>query len=101
MSPAGEMWSVVTDSPTCTSTRAPVIAARAGGASVNPSKYGGFWMYVLLSFHRYRSLLETGTAFHVGFPLKTFAYSFLNCSGVTHCAFTACTSACVGQMFFK
>ena len=44
MLPAGEMWSVVMLSPSTASTRAPAIGCGAGGSSVSPSKYGGFWM---------------------------------------------------------
>src|SRR4051812_41006835 len=95
------MWSVVTESPTYTRHRAPRIGRTSAGFSIMPSKNGGFWIYVLRSFHGKLSLLETGTAFHVGFPVNTFPYWLLNCSGVTHLALIACTSACVGQMSLR
>ena len=40
MEPAGEIWSVVTLSPTLTKQRAPAIASRAGGSAVMPSHRG-------------------------------------------------------------
>ncbi len=40
--PAGEMWSVVTESPSLASTRAPAMSATGVVSSVMPSKYGGF-----------------------------------------------------------
>ena len=35
------MWSVVTLSPSLTSTRAPSISPNPGGSAVIPAKYGG------------------------------------------------------------
>ena len=46
MLPAGEMWSVVIESPNMPNARAPVIGRTPGGAIVMPSKYGGFFTYV-------------------------------------------------------
>ena len=46
MLPAGEMWSVVTLSPSTASTRAPLMSLTAPGVLVMPSKYGGSLMYV-------------------------------------------------------
>ena len=37
----GEMWSVVTESPTLTRTRAPDMPDRSSGSNSKPSKYGG------------------------------------------------------------
>jgi hypothetical protein len=39
--PAGEMWSVVIESPNMPSTRAPAIGETPGGVIVMPAKYGG------------------------------------------------------------
>src|SRR4051812_50067927 len=39
--PAGEMWSVVTLSPSLASTRAPSMSETGSGSSGMPSKYGG------------------------------------------------------------
>lgn len=41
MAPAGEMWSVVTESPSLASTRAPVMSSTGVVSMVMPSKYGG------------------------------------------------------------
>ena len=49
--PAGEIWSVVMESPNMPSTRAFAIAFTPGGVIVIPSKYGGCFTYVLFSFH--------------------------------------------------
>ena len=46
MAPAGEMWSVVTESPSLASTRAPVMSATGSGSIRIPSKYGGLRTYV-------------------------------------------------------
>ena len=42
MDPAGEMWSVVTESPSLASTRAPSMSVTGSGSAGMPSKYGGF-----------------------------------------------------------
>jgi hypothetical protein len=42
MEPAGLMWSVVTESPSFASTRAPVMSETGVVSIVRPSKYGGF-----------------------------------------------------------
>ena len=39
--PAGLMWSVVTESPSVASTRAPAMSVTGVGSIVMPSKYGG------------------------------------------------------------
>ena len=49
MEPAGEMWSVVTLSPTITRTRAPAMSVTGAGVIVMVSKKGGFFTYVELS----------------------------------------------------
>ena len=41
IAPAGEMWSVVTESPSLASTRAPWMSLTGAGSSGMPSKYGG------------------------------------------------------------
>ena len=46
MDPAGEMWSVVTLSPTITSTRASTMSVTGAGVIVIDSKKGGFFTYV-------------------------------------------------------
>ena len=42
IAPAGEMWSVVTESPSMASTRAPWMSLTGAGLSGMASKYGGF-----------------------------------------------------------
>ena len=42
--PAGEMWSVVVESPTITRHRASLIAAIGGGSTGMSTKNGGSWM---------------------------------------------------------
>src|SRR6185437_5812672 len=46
MEPAGEMWSVVMESPSTASTRAPVMGRTPGGSAVMSWKKGGFFTYV-------------------------------------------------------
>ena len=42
MLPAGEMWSVVTESPSTASTRAPSMSVTSAGSAGKSSKYGGW-----------------------------------------------------------
>jgi len=51
MLPAGEMWSVVTESPSSASTRAPVMLPTGAGSADIPSKYGGLRTYVEAGSH--------------------------------------------------
>jgi hypothetical protein len=44
IAPAGEMWSVVIESPKMASGRAPTMSPGGVGVIDMPSKYGGFWM---------------------------------------------------------
>ena len=44
--PAGEMWSVVTESPRTTRTRAASMSCTGAGSTPRPSKNGGLAMYV-------------------------------------------------------
>src|SRR2546423_13964826 len=46
IAPAGEMWSVVTESPSLASTRAPAMSVTGDGVADMPSKYGGLRTYV-------------------------------------------------------
>src|SRR5436309_15709187 len=46
IAPAGEMWSVVTESPSLASTRAPEMSDTGDGDAAMPSKYGGLRTYV-------------------------------------------------------
>src|SRR4051812_24174005 len=97
MFPAGEMWSVVTLSPTITSTRAPLIGWIGDGCGARSVKNGGSWMYVLLGSHSNSSPPLIGMAFHCSFFSPTLAYCFLNMTASMHDAIVLFTSACVGQ----
>ena len=44
MAPAGEIWSVVTESPSLAKQRAPSIVGTPGGSALMPSKNGAFLM---------------------------------------------------------
>ena len=44
IAPAGEMWSVVTESPSTANTRAPRMSSSAGACAFMPTKNGGFAM---------------------------------------------------------
>ena len=90
MLPAGEMWSVVIESPSIASARAPVIARMPGGSIVMPSKYGGFFTYVDFSSHAYVSPVGTSSACHCSSPLKTSAYCFWKNSRFTLRATSSC-----------
>ena len=52
MLPAGLMWSVVTESPSLASTRAPAMSVTGDGSGAMPSKYGGLRTYVESSVPR-------------------------------------------------
>ena len=49
--PAGLMWSVVTESPSIASTRAPSMSVISAGSAFMPSKYGGLRTYVESASH--------------------------------------------------
>ena len=83
MEPAGEMWSVVTESPSTASTRAPWMSASAPGAFGMASKNGGFRTYVDVSSQTVRPALRApASACQRASPSKTSPYAFWNCSGL-------------------
>jgi hypothetical protein len=98
MLPAGEMWSVVIESPYMPRTRAPVIGRTPGGSIVIPVKYGGFCTYVDFASQAKRSPVGTSSERHCSFPSKTFAYCFSNMLPFTERAISSCTACGVGQM---
>src|SRR4030088_2584594 len=51
MLPAGEMWSVVTESPSRASTLAPEMSVTGCGSAGIPSKYGGLGTDRAIVFH--------------------------------------------------
>src|SRR5437868_8945926 len=62
--PAGEMWSVVTESPNTARALAARMPVRWSGRGEKPSKYGGSWMYVLFASQAYTSPEGAGISFH-------------------------------------
>src|SRR3954467_11435291 len=91
------MWSVVTESPSLASTRAPTTSFIGAGVSVIPSKYGGLRTYVD-SAHEDRDPLGAATPCHRSSPANTSPYDLRNISDSTESATAAFTSADVGQM---
>src|SRR4051794_14979517 len=71
---AGEMWSVVTESPSLASTRAPEMSATGVGDAAMPSKYGGFRTYVESSAQANVSPVGVGSDCHCSSPAKTSEY---------------------------
>src|SRR2546428_13707514 len=64
--PAGEMWSVVTESPNTARALAARMPVRWSGRGEKPSKYGGSWMYVLFASQAYTSPAGAGVSFPSG-----------------------------------
>src|SRR5262245_15133098 len=77
MLPAGEVWSVVIESPSIASARAPVIGLMPGGSIVIPWKYGGVFTYGEVCSHVYVSPLRNSSGRHWSSPLNQSAYCFL------------------------
>ena len=71
IAPAGLMWSVVTESPSLSSTRAPSMSATGSGSSGMPSKYGGFRTYVDSGSHSNVLPSGVGSDCHASSPAKT------------------------------
>src|ERR1035437_5508431 len=97
MEPAGEMWSVVTESPSRARTRAPAMGATASRSAPKPTKNGGKATYVDEPSQRYRSPTGISSAFHSGPPSKTEAYAARNSSPLTADPTVARTSSVDGQ----
>src|SRR2546421_11995459 len=98
MAPAGEMWSVVTESPTHTRTRAPEIGCNSAGDAVMPSRNGGSWMYVDDGSHWYSSPTAVSSDRHRESPSKIFANRFVKNSGLIASAVRRATSSADGQI---
>ena len=73
IAPAGLMWSVVTESPSFSSTRAPSMSVTGSGSSGMPSKYGGLRTYVESSAQAKVSPSGVGRSFQRWSPAKTSA----------------------------
>ena len=80
IAPAGEMWSVVTLSPTITKQRAPAKSSTGRGSRDMFSKYGGRRTYVEPGSHAKRSPSGIGSSRHAGSPVNTSEYVRVNIS---------------------
>jgi len=69
--PAGEMWSVVTLSPSLASTRAPSMSPTSPGSAGMSWKYGGSLTYVESACHANRSPVGTCNPFQRSSPSNT------------------------------
>mmetsp|Transcript_6420 Transcript_6420/g.7200 ORF Transcript_6420/g.7200 Transcript_6420/m.7200 type:complete len:251 (-) Transcript_6420:1709-2461(-) len=98
MLPAGEMWSVVMESPNTHSTAASLITVCGSGSRFMPAKYGGLWMYVDFSSHAYSLPSGACSAFHCSLCVRMPLYTFENSEAVTQLLTTSATSCVVGQM---
>src|ERR1017187_2969316 len=101
MLPAGEMWSVVTESPSMTRQRAPEISFRGAGSLGMSVKKGGFLTYVEESSQMYVRPLGIFRACQLLSPSKTSPYAFLKCVGFTAVRIASWTSSGVGQMSLR
>src|SRR5918998_2123350 len=81
--PAGEMWSVVTESPSLASTRAPVMSLTGEGDWAMPSKYGGLRTYVEEASHSKVSPVGVGSDVQRSSPANTSTYPLRNISAET------------------
>ena len=71
--PAGEMWSVVTESPSFARTRAPSMSETGSGSAGMPSKYGGLRTYVESGSHSKTLPVGVGSDVHRSSPANTSA----------------------------
>jgi hypothetical protein len=101
MAPAGEMWSVVTESPSLASTRAPAMSSTGVVSIVMPSKYGGLRTYVDCGSHSKVLPVGIDRAAHCSSPAKTSLYESPNISSPMAEATTSSTSCSDGQMSFR
>lgn len=73
MLPAGEMWSVVIESPNTAKIFAFYIGFNWAGSFADPSKNGGLWIYVDFSSQEKCNDLGTYKVFHLAVPCDTFS----------------------------
>jgi hypothetical protein len=99
--PAGEMWSVVTESPSLASTRAPSTSDTGSGSAAMPSKYGGLRTYVDSASQSNVSPVGVGSDRHCTSPANTSEYAELNPVAPIVEAMTSSISLAVGQMSFR
>jgi hypothetical protein len=98
MAPAGEMWSVVTLSPTRTRQRAPITSCTLPGSRDTPAKYGGCLMYVESGCHSYWLPVGMSRLFQRSSPSNTEPYVRVNISVRSDSSTTDATSSAAGQM---
>src|SRR5207244_857533 len=96
--PAGEMWSVVTESPSITRQRAPAMSSTVPGSREMPSKYGGRRTYVDDGSQAKSSSGGVSSACQRSSPVKTSPYVLRYIAPSTDEAIVASTSAGEGQM---
>src|SRR4051794_18185880 len=99
--PAGEMWSVVTESPSLASTRAPSMSSGSDGSSGTFSRNDGRRTYVERSSQAKRSPSGTSSEFQRSSPSNTSSYDDVNMSERTASSTTRATSSAEGQMSFR
>src|SRR5437879_12832009 len=92
IAPAGEMWSVVTESPSTTRVRASSMSVRCFGREEKLSKYGGSLTYVELLSHWKIGPVGAVICFQCSSPSKMREYSRVNMSCCTHFCTTALRS---------
>jgi hypothetical protein len=95
--PAGEMWSVVSESPTFTRTRAPSMFPPTT-ASSSPSKNGGSCTYVDAGSQSYIGPTGDGSAAQCSSPSQIRPYSVSNCPRSVDVRIVSATSSGLGQM---
>ena len=98
--PAGEMWSVVIESPSFARTLAPSMLLMQG-SSMMSSKNGGLRMYVDSGSQWNRGDSSAGTASHLAEPLKMSLYFDTYTERVTYSSMSFWTSQSSGQMSFR
>ena len=98
MAPAGEMWSVVIESPSMARTRAPRMSSGSSTSISKPRKYGASRMYVESGSQSNRAPVGAGTAFHASDPSDTVLYRDRNISGFSDSEMVCWISDCDGQM---
>ena len=97
IAPAGEMWSVVTESPSTTRQRASTTSASGAGSGWRSWKNDGSRTYVEAGSQAKSAPSGAGSACQRSSPSQIVAYSRSNSSGVTLASTAARTSPLEGQ----
>src|SRR5690625_3922987 len=101
IAPAGEIWSVVIESPKYPNTLKLSKGLIVSGSLDKPSKNGGFWIYVDSSDHSYNGSSVVSISFHFSFDSNRLSYSERKILGLTTALTSALISDIDGQMSFK